>query len=192
MEKLDYNLDFESKFKYSETSSTGLISLDTGKEVGNRDYKFKIPKAIRVEFKGKRYLVHRVIWKMLNGEISSDLEIDHVDGNPFNNKISNLRLVDASTNQRNRSKNANNITGEHGVCFHRTSTGSGGFNEYVRAVWTLTKGTQKRKDFNLKQFESFEDAVEFAALYREMMLSSDDSYSKSHGIRESKRKVINE
>ncbi|HHB9522635.1 TPA: HNH endonuclease signature motif containing protein [Yersinia enterocolitica] len=36
---------------------------------------------------GKRRLAHRVIWEMLNGEISYGMQIDHIDHNRLNNKI---------------------------------------------------------------------------------------------------------
>lgn len=189
MEKLDYNnADFRSKVEYSSTSPTGLFLIGTTKSTGEKHFdKYGSPSSIRLRFNGRRYLIHRVIWVLNFGSISEDLQIDHIDGNPFNNTIENLRLVTPRMNQRNRSKNINNKTGEHGVAYHKTSNNSGGYNEYIRVVW-VANNKQKHADFNLKRFTSFEDAVEFAALYRELALAGDNSYSKSHGIRESKRK----
>jgi hypothetical protein len=192
MEYLDYNnVDFKSKLKYSRLSPTGIVVIDTNKSVGSRERdRFGNAKAIRFKFKGKRFLVHRIVWVLNFGSIPSDLQIDHIDGNPFNNTIENLRLVTPSLNQRNRSKNVNNKTGEHGVAFHRTSNNSGGHNDYVRVVWVDISAKQRHADFNLKRFNSVDDAVEFAALYRELVLSGDNTYSESHGIRESKRKYL--
>ena len=46
------------------------------------------------------YMAHRLIWKLMTGEEPDT--IDHIDGNPSNNRFSNLRSVDAIANGRNR------------------------------------------------------------------------------------------
>lgn len=50
---------------------------------------------------GKLYYAHRVAWEMIYGEIPEGLEIDHIDRNPSNNRISNLRLVTSEGNSFN-------------------------------------------------------------------------------------------
>jgi hypothetical protein len=57
---------------------------------------------LEVSFKGNRERVHRVIWKMHNGEIPKGYVIDHIDGNPSNNLIDNLRCIPKGVNQNNR------------------------------------------------------------------------------------------
>ena len=51
---------------------------------------------------GKRYrlLMHRVIWAWHNGCFPT-MEIDHINGNGFDNHIDNLREVTQSENMRN-------------------------------------------------------------------------------------------
>lgn len=51
-----------------------------------------------VQIDGKPCLIHRVVWVLHNGEILDDNVIDHIDGNPNNNTISNLRCVSQSSN----------------------------------------------------------------------------------------------
>ena len=41
---------------------------------------------------------HRLVWETFNGKIPTNLELDHIDGNKHNNKLSNLRLVTHSEN----------------------------------------------------------------------------------------------
>jgi len=56
-----------------------------------------------VELNNKGMSVHRLVYSLYhNISIPVDLVIDHIDRNPSNNKISNLRLVSPSENNRNR------------------------------------------------------------------------------------------
>lgn len=55
-----------------------------------------------VSINNKSYLVHRVIWCLINGHWPNC--IDHRDGNPANNRLSNLRNGTQSHNHANRDK----------------------------------------------------------------------------------------
>lgn len=68
-----------------------------------------------VNFMGKQWLSHRLIWKMFTGE--SAHVIDHIDGDGLNNRFDNLRAVDASLNMRNKAL-APSKHGTHGVAKH--------------------------------------------------------------------------
>ena len=48
-------------------------------------------RSLRINKKG--YFSHRIIWEMFNGKIPEGMEIDHIDFNPDNNKISNLQAL---------------------------------------------------------------------------------------------------
>lgn len=61
---------------------------------------------------------HRVIWLLHYGTWPSG-EIDHIDGDVANNKISNLREVNRSENMRNRTRHSNNKSGCAGVVWHK-------------------------------------------------------------------------
>lgn len=53
---------------------------------------------VGMENYGKTILGHRVIWTMLVGPIPVGMQIDHINGDPSDNRLVNLRLA---TNQQN-------------------------------------------------------------------------------------------
>lgn len=64
---------------------------------------------------------HRVIWEMHYGPIPHGMVIDHINGNPFDNRLRNLRLATLAQNARNARKNSNNTSGFKGVSFHKVT-----------------------------------------------------------------------
>ena len=61
--------------------------------------KYVLPKTYLGVVLNKRIIpLHRVIYAWFNGEVDDNLEIDHIDHNPFNNTVENLRQVDRKTN----------------------------------------------------------------------------------------------
>lgn len=64
------------------------------------------------------YKAHRLAWLWMHGEWPS-AEIDHIDLNKANNKISNLREASKSQNMMNQSVRASSATGIKGVQFDK-------------------------------------------------------------------------
>jgi hypothetical protein len=56
---------------------------------------------------------------MVNGELSTDVQLDHIDLNKFNNCISNLRLADKYQNGYNQAPRKNTVTGYRGVTYDK-------------------------------------------------------------------------
>ena len=49
----------------------------------------------------KQYTVHKLVFYTFNGVINSGLTIDHINGNSFDNKLSNLRICNIKDNINN-------------------------------------------------------------------------------------------
>lgn len=64
-------------------------------------------------------LEHRIIWIMHFGEIPEGFTIDHIDHNPSNNSIGNLRIATFAENTWNSKKSKNNTSGFKGVYFSK-------------------------------------------------------------------------
>ena len=71
---------------------------------------------LRGDINGVRYRVSAIIYFLETG-VWADL-VDHLDGDPLNNHISNLRMTDQATNMRNAKKKTNNKSGITGVLWH--------------------------------------------------------------------------
>jgi len=112
--------------------------------------------------KRKRVQLHRAVFAVVHGRWPT-AQIDHIDGDPTNNRIENLREVSALENQRNMKRYVNNTSGYTGV--RRTASGK----------WQALI-TDNGRRLHLGVFEDVEDA---AAAYRAK--ADELGYHKNHG-----------
>jgi hypothetical protein len=101
---------------------------------------------IQIKIDGKPYLAHRLIFLMMTGRWPEN-EIDHIDGNPANNRWANLRPATRAENARNLRTNTRNTSGATGVCWHARL---GKWQAHIAV---------DRKSIHLGYFAEFEDAV---------------------------------
>ena len=105
--------------------------IKAGQPAGTISKKGYLKIAITIDKKYCVFQAHRLIWYITTGVDPMDKQIDHIDGNPLNNKISNLRLATNAENQRNKPANQNNSSGFKGVSYkksHKRWCASIGFN----------------------------------------------------------------
>jgi hypothetical protein len=75
-------------------------------------------KYMRLKIDGRLHQAHRVIWALVYGSWPVN-HIDHIDGNGLNNRIENLRDVDAAGNAKNRKRYDRNTSGVSGVTWSK-------------------------------------------------------------------------
>lgn len=92
------------------------------------------------------FRAHRVAWAIYYGEWPHG-EIDHINGNRSDNRISNLRVVEHMQNGRNQKRRSDNVSGATGVNWHKRDK-----------IWHA-KIKVDGKSRHIGSFHSFEDAV---------------------------------
>lgn len=153
--------NFKELFYVDESSPSGLRYLVNNKGNGkNRRHKNDIagnkkyqsdgrPHAWQVMISGKCYLVHRIIWALCyEDNLNPELVIDHIDRNPFNNSVSNLRVVNYTINAENSSVKKTNKSGIKNLYIHITVDGK-------TTSWTAAKrinGKRYTKSFSHKKY----------------------------------------
>lgn len=94
---------------------------------------------------GRQMKAHRAAWAIFHGRWP-DGEIDHVNGDPTDNRICNLREVSRQQNMRNTAMHRDNRSGAAGVCW----------NPRTRK-WTATLGIDGRRHY-IGQYLTVEEA----------------------------------
>jgi len=98
----------------------------------------------RIQYRA--YQAHRIIWAVVYGEDPAG-QIDHIDHNPLNNRIDNLRVVSHQENHRNTSHRKNNTSGAMGVSWFAATS-----------RWSAYIMVDKRKH-HLGYFADKQDAI---------------------------------
>lgn len=75
---------------------------------------------VLLKLDGKLYPAHRVAWLITYGQWPA-VGLDHINGDPHDNRIANLRECNQSENSQNRRKSAANKSGYTGVSWHAAS-----------------------------------------------------------------------
>lgn len=89
-----------------------------GKEAGSIDNSGYRVIVMKLGGKSRNFKAHRLAWFYVYGEFPK-LQLDHINHNRLDNKISNLRQVTQRENHRNRSQQKNNTSGYNGVHFRK-------------------------------------------------------------------------
>lgn len=136
-------LNYEPKtgaFTWRVDMQRGSKAGDVAGNVNCRGYR-------SIWINGLQFFAHRIAWAMSHGEWP-ELDIDHINENKSDNRISNLRHASRSENMFNRGKNKNNTSGVKGVSFCKCT-----------GMWRAQM-TLNRKPINIGRFKTKEEASE--------------------------------
>lgn len=89
-----------------------------GKFCGTYDDKGYLRILVQIDGKKRKIRAHRLAWFIVHGVLPSG-EIDHINQDKADNRISNLRDVPKELNQRNGTRKRNNTSGVPGVTWHK-------------------------------------------------------------------------
>ena len=103
---------------------------------------------IRIHTNGRQYGAHRLAWLYIHG-VEPEHQIDHINGNPSDNRIVNLRQATALENAQNiRKPQKNNTHGNLGVTYDpkkklwRTRISVNGTRKYIGKFKTQEQAAQ--------------------------------------------------
>ena len=106
------NFEYKYGFFFWKNRRSGIqLGLQAGSKEKNGYY--------RIRFNGKKYLTHRLIFLFHNGFMPEF--VDHIDNNPENNCIENLREATRQQNGQNKKIQKNNNTGVKNVFWEKSA-----------------------------------------------------------------------
>lgn len=141
----------------SYCQETGVMTWKIGSEKSTRsvaelaDDGYLMVK-IKVDGVQRRFMLHRLAWFMVHG-VMPEGEIDHINGDRQDNRLSNLRDVCRSENCRNAAKRKDNTSGVSGVYWDkrlgawRASVRADGARHYVGVFHDLSIAENAVADF---------------------------------------------
>ena len=111
--------DEEGKFAYFPKTGEMFWLIRGGRKRKDRCAGYVMKGGyIMIEHNGKSISAHRWAWKIMTGSWPEAM-IDHINGNPSDNRFCNLRAATQTQNAQNCKKPARNTSGYKGVCWDK-------------------------------------------------------------------------
>lgn len=138
---------------------------NSGKKAGSTITTNRGKKYSKISISKAHYYSHRIAIIMSGFDLSTDQEVDHINGDGSDNRIVNLRVVTRSENNINKRMMSTNKSGVTGVSF---------LNREKKWRARISKGG---KELTLGVFNNFDDAVK-ARRVAEVKLGFHENHGK--------------
>ena len=177
----DYNLiNWKDIVYYDHTSPSFLRwKVDIGYKIKANTTAGSLSKSgyYSIGYGKSRYSLHRVIYLLHYERIDGDLYIDHIDGNPKNNNINNLRTVSNKVNGQNTKKHCRNTSGVTGVYLDKN------YNRWT-VHWYDIFGKRKVKHYSFKKYgdNAFNEACRERQRILQDLNDNGADYTDRHGL----------
>jgi hypothetical protein len=138
----------ELKLKLEYNSDTGIFTKKTasgGSKIGSIAGTKRNDGYIQISINNYRYCAHRLAWLYEYGEFPKNY-IDHINGNPEDNRLCNLREATNQQNVFNSKLRKDNTSGIKGVIWDKSR------NSWKAQIFL------NGKCFNLGRYANIEDA----------------------------------
>jgi len=130
-------------------------SQRAGTEAGTLNNGYSI-----ISIDGKNHRAHRLAFLLSHGHLPD--ELDHINGDPSDNRIENLRPATRSENNRNTGKNSKNTSGKKGVSWDKqrekwqaNARDSNGKKKHLGRFTTVEAAYVAYNDFAIKLHGEF-------------------------------------
>lgn len=157
-EQLKEELNYDRNTGVFTRAKANNRRFKVGEEVGYTVDGYKMSKVL-----GKSYMLHRLAWLYEYGVLPTE-QIDHIDHDRTNNRISNLRLVKHSDNAKNQTKRCTNTSGHTGVVWNKANQ-----------KWIA----QIKVDYKYKYLGSFENKEKAIEMRKQAEIEY--GFHKNHG-----------
>ena len=144
-------MNWEDIFQYENGKLYWKIRNSNRTKIGQEAGTLTRQGYIQILYRKKHYQAHRIVWELHNGDIPTNMQIDHINHIRHDNRIENLRLVSNSDNHKNRKlspKNTSGITGvywDKGVEKFKAQIQVDGNYKYLGHFDTIEDAKQARK-----------------------------------------------
>lgn len=162
-----YYLDSEENLRYKKQGYHGRYKKDdlVKQHLDNLGYLNVTIPTIRTKGNGCASVkVAHLVWILSEKILPNNMQLDHIDGNKSNNKISNLRLVNQRKNNKNRCKRSDNTSGITGICWNISHN-----------AWCI------RRTVNGKRLATYRKDLNEAKKVLEEFTKLDPEYTNRHG-----------